>query len=139
MIGKHARGRPRAFCIAGGGGWVGRLAALKPRLARLAPNVAFLRDTEAQIDKRRGEANAARSNYKTQKWRRLRWQVLVEALFTCARCGVLRGDDTSQLVADHVVPHRGDEALFWDHANLQCLCKTCHDSVKQSEDRRHGR
>lgn len=73
--------------------------------------------------------------YKTARWQRLRWQVLVRDLFTCRRCGRVEGD-TSQLVADHRVPHRGDERLFWDEANLQCLCKLCHDSAKQSEERR---
>lgn len=114
---------------------VGRLSAVKPRLALLAPKVAVLRETEADIDRRRAETNAARSNYKTQRWRRLRWQVLVDELFTCRRCGVMLGADTSQLVADHIVPHRGDEGLFWDRGNLQCLCKPCHDSAKQSEER----
>ncbi|WP_295810387.1 hypothetical protein [uncultured Nitratireductor sp.] len=28
--------------------------------------------------------------------------------------------------------HKGDERLFWDRDNLQCLCKHCHDSAKQS-------
>jgi 5-methylcytosine-specific restriction enzyme A len=116
-----------------------RLSSLKPSLATLPPKIGFLKDTEAEVDRRRGEANAARSNYKTQRWRRLRWQVLVEALFTCARCGVMLGEATSQLVADHIRPHRGDEALFWDRANLQCLCKACHDSAKQSEERRGTR
>lgn len=27
---------------------------------------------------------------------------------------------------DHIVPHRGDQALFWDRANWQTLCKSCH-------------
>ena len=34
---------------------------------------------------------------------------------------------------------RGDPALFWSEANVWCLCKTCHDSVKQREERRAGR
>jgi len=29
-------------------------------------------------------------------------------------------------VLDHVVPHRGVPALFWDQANWQGLCVTCH-------------
>lgn len=115
---------------------MGKIAALKPSLTALKPKVAFLRESEADIDRRRAQTNEARGNYKTVRWRRLRWQVLREALFTCARCGANRGDDTSQLVADHIRPHRGDEALFWDRANLQCLCKPCHDGAKQSEERR---
>lgn len=34
-------------------------------------------------------------------------------------------------VADHVVPHRGDEGLFYDPDNLQSLCAACHNSTKQ--------
>ena len=50
-------------------------------------------------------------------------------------CGKIEGD-TSQLVADHRRPHRGDERLFWDERNLQCLCKPCHDGTKQRQERR---
>jgi 5-methylcytosine-specific restriction protein A len=28
---------------------------------------------------------------------------------------------------DHVVPHRGDEVLFWDAENWQSLCERCHN------------
>jgi 5-methylcytosine-specific restriction endonuclease McrA len=34
-------------------------------------------------------------------------------------------------VVDHITPHKGDAALFWDPANWQPLCKRCHDSTKQ--------
>lgn len=34
-------------------------------------------------------------------------------------------------VVDHIVPHKGDRALFWDRANWQPLCKQCHDVHKQ--------
>ena len=30
-------------------------------------------------------------------------------------------------LVDHIVPHRGDQALFWDEQNWQPLCKSCHD------------
>jgi 5-methylcytosine-specific restriction endonuclease McrA len=70
---------------------------------------------------------------KTARWQKLRWSVLVRGLFTCRMCNRIVAD-TSQLVADHKTPHRGDERLFWDEANLQCICKTCHDSVKQIEE-----
>lgn len=33
-------------------------------------------------------------------------------------------------VADHVVPHRGDDELFWD-GDLQSLCVSCHSRHKQ--------
>lgn len=80
-------------------------------------------------------SNAApwRRWYKTARWQKLRWAVLVRDLFRCARCGRIEAD-TARLVADHKVPHRGDERLFWDADNLQCLCKACHDGVKQAEE-----
>ena len=41
----------------------------------------------------------------------------------CQRSGIL----TPATVVDHIIPHRGDERLFWDEANWQPLCKPCHD------------
>lgn len=61
--------------------------------------------------------------------------MLVRDQFTCRMCGRLEGD-TSMLVADHVVPHRGAEAMFWDAGNLQALCKPCHDGAKQRSEAR---
>lgn len=35
---------------------------------------------------------------------------------------------TAATVVDHVVPHRGDRALFWAReTNWQSLCRACHD------------
>lgn len=41
-------------------------------------------------------------------------------------------------IADHIVPHRGDYALFW-FGELQSLCKSCHDTKKQRAEKRVGR
>ena len=41
----------------------------------------------------------------------------------CKKAGRL----VSATVVDHIIPHRGDEQLFWDKANFQSLCKPCHD------------
>ncbi|MFC3058810.1 HNH endonuclease signature motif containing protein [Paenirhodobacter populi] len=40
---------------------------------------------------------------------------------------------------DHIKPHRGDQALFWDWRNLQALCAHCHNSVKQRQERANVR
>lgn len=71
--------------------------------------------------------------YKTTRWRALRLRIFLRDLYTCRKCGHPEGD-TSLLVCDHIIPHRGDEHMFWDETNLQTLCKTCHDTVKQSEE-----
>jgi 5-methylcytosine-specific restriction protein A len=38
-------------------------------------------------------------------------------------------------VVDHIQPHKGDQKLFWNPANHQALCKHCHDSHKQRQER----
>lgn len=35
---------------------------------------------------------------------------------------------------DHIRPHRGDLALFWDVSNWQGLCHTCHSRKTATED-----
>ena len=42
-----------------------------------------------------------------------------------------RGLVVEATVVDHIKPHKGDQALFWDPANHQALCKACHDSHKK--------
>lgn len=39
-------------------------------------------------------------------------------------------------VVDHIIPHRGDLALFWDESNLHAVSKTWHDKHKQSLEKR---
>jgi len=39
-----------------------------------------------------------------------------------------KGRVAAATVVDHVVPHKGDQALFWDQGNWQSLCKPCHDA-----------
>ena len=67
--------------------------------------------------------------YSTAGWQALRGQQLrLEP--TCRLCRQA-GRVTPATVADHITPHRGDRARFFDPANLQSLCKTCHDGAKQ--------
>jgi len=66
-------------------------------------------------------------------WRRARKRFLA-AHPLCESCR-----ENSILVAatvvDHIIPHRGDDRLFWDESNWQALCKRCHDSKTMTEDR----
>lgn len=113
---------------------MGRLKSIAPRLgvlrARLGPTESDRRSFDRDRDRQEW-----RRWYKTARWQKLRWSVLVRDLFTCqCGCGVTEGN-TSLLVADHRKPHRGDPALFWDERNLQTLRKVCHDSWKQRIER----
>lgn len=114
---------------------MGRLRQAPSRFAAAPDRLGSAPQSEAERSRQRRIQTPWRNWYNTSRWKDLRWDVLEAALFTCTRCGRLEGD-TSKLVADHIIPHRGDEGRFWDRSNLQCLCKACHDRVKQAEERR---
>lgn len=125
---------PLVVCISGAAkGSIMALKRLRDGLHRMPAPVAFLERSEADLDRIRKELNPLRALYGTARWQKLRWSVLVRDLFTCRHCKKIEAN-TSLLVADHIIPHRGDLALFWDDRNLQCLCKLCHDSAKQREE-----
>lgn len=46
--------------------------------------------------------------------------------------------DLAATVVDHIIPHRGNEELFWDEDNWQGLCKRCHDRKTWREKRGLG-
>lgn len=64
--------------------------------------------------------------YASRKWRELRKSILLDRV-TCAVCG----DEASEV--DHIVPHRGDNNLFWNVDNMQVLCKSCHSKKTAQE------
>lgn len=43
----------------------------------------------------------------------------------CAKCAD-EGRVVAGFAVDHIIPHRGNEALLRDWGNLQTLCQTCH-------------
>ncbi len=52
------------------------------------------------------------------------------------RDGVMCGKPAN--VVDHIEPHRGDQAKFWDSSNWQSLCVSCHSSHKQAIENQGG-
>ena len=117
---------------------MGRLKQLPNRLGALPSRIAGSSPAPGADRSRQRDATVPwRAWYKTAKWQRLRWSILERDLFACQMCRRVDGN-TSQLVADHRQPHRGDAALFWNPENLQCLCKRCHDKHKQAIERASG-
>ncbi|WP_310622471.1 HNH endonuclease [Flexibacterium corallicola] len=95
-------------------------------------------------DRRSAEAQSYRKLYKTARWKRERLAHLAEqplCVFCLAR-GILNDGSKDMfgspqenlkrryLVVDHITPHRGDVALFFDQPK-QTLCPDDHDIVKQ--------
>jgi 5-methylcytosine-specific restriction protein A len=44
-----------------------------------------------------------------------------------------RGATTAANEVDHIIPHKGNQDLFWRESNWQPLCKTCHSAKTRSE------
>lgn len=77
----------------------------------------------------RGDKRSASERGYTWRWQKARNTFLRENPL-CVECRS-EGRVTEAQVVDHIVPHRGDQKLFWDRANWQSLCKLHHDSDKQ--------
>ncbi|PKR57611.1 HNH endonuclease [Thalassospira lohafexi] len=87
-----------------------------------------------QQDQKRG--SASQRGYGS-KWQKARDQFLKEHPL-CCRCEAV-GLVTAATVVDHIIPHKGDQKLFWRRSNWQSLCKTHHDQKTATEDGGFGR
>lgn len=81
---------------------------------------------DARADKKRG--TSSQRGY-TGAWDKARKEFLARHRW-CRRCGAPAS------VVDHVIPHRGDQAIFWDKTQWQPLCTPCHSGAKQRQERR---
>ena len=72
--------------------------------------------------------------YDTRRWRkaRIHFLAIYPLCVLCQRSGRV----TPATVVDHITPHDGNPALFWDPTNWQALCKPCHDSAKKIQEKR---
>ena len=117
---------------------MGKLTNLSSPLGGLRPLIGAAPRSEQERNQHRDRAQAWRKWYRIARWKALRIKIFKRDLFTCRMCARLEGK-TSQLVCDHIKPHRGNAAMFWNEDNLQTLCKRCHDTEKQKaeQDSRH--
>lgn len=106
------------------------LRTLAPRLSTLPHKSQTLKTTTGA---NRDATTHWRAWYKTARWQRLRRECLLRDLYTCQQTGELLiggAHAPNSPVADHIIPHRGDPALFWDAGNIQTVSKRYHDSEK---------
>lgn len=114
-----------------------KLSNLKPRLTGLGHRLGAAPETEQQRNRGRDDSQAYRAWYKTARWQKLRQRIILRDKYRCQRTGVMlfgKHPAPDSPVVDHIKPHRGNEALFWDEANLQTIAKAEHDKVKQAEE-----
>ena len=70
--------------------------------------------------------------YNSARWQKRRAAQL-SSFPLCKMC-LEEGKTRAATIADHRIPHRGDEVLFHEGV-LDSLCKPHHDSVKQGMER----
>lgn len=105
-----------------------KLKTIKPRLTTIKDPGEL--NVVSGDSWRAGKTSAQRGyGYKWQKAR----ERFLEANPLCVYCK-RNGRVTVARVVDHIEPHRGDKALFWDQSNWQALCASCHSSIKQKEE-----
>lgn len=89
---------------------------------------------QQRYDKERGTAH--QRGYDSQ-WRKARIGFLRNHPL-CVYC-FAKGLVIEATVVDHITPHKGVKALFWERGNWQALCKKCHDSKTVREDGGFGK
>lgn len=90
---------------------------------------AITRDKSGYCDVHRVDADRYRGNaYErgyTKQWS-CESKAFLRAHPLCAECE-RQGRYAPAQVVDHIIPHRGNQRLFWDKTNWQGLCKHHHD------------
>lgn len=89
----------------------------------------YERQRKAKLDTQRG--SAAQRGYGA-RWRSYRVAYLRRHPL-CVKCETA-GIAKLATDVDHIVPHRGDMKLFWDHSNHQGLCRRHHSAKTARED-----
>ena len=102
-----------------------------PGCSQLVPHgTKFCEEHEKQ---HQSDARTTKEKGYNGRWRKARERFLKQHPL-CIRC-MEQGKYVQAKVVDHIIPHRGDQHLFWDENNWQPLCKSCHDRKTMTEDR----
>ena len=88
--------------------------------------------------RREHRPNSSQRGY-TQAWREASaaWlrQQFSSGNVRCAGCGRVLDGARRDIHVDHIVPHRGDETLFWAQSNWQAMHAACHGRKTVLESR----
>ena len=117
---------------------MGRLKTIQPRIGTLPPRIGRVPGDEAARLRERDQTVEWRKLYRTERWQKLRREVLRRDSYTCQQTGEMcigKYPEPNSPVADHIRQHHGDETLFFDPANVQCVSKAYHDGEKQRQER----
>lgn len=109
-----------------------------PRCSALVQGATYCPDhAKARAIVREAQRENAAARGYGHKWREAR-EGYLRAHPLCASCST-DAVPVMATVVDHIIPHKGDRALFWQRSNWQGLCKPCHDRKTAREDGGFGR
>ncbi|MCB1666611.1 MAG: HNH endonuclease [Pseudomonadales bacterium] len=103
-----------------------KLRTLQPRVQTIGSKVKPLQGGAWRAGK-----TSAQRGY-GYKWQKARERFLAYDPW-CRMCWD-EGKRTRATVVDHIIPHRGDQTLFWNQGNWQPLCAKHHGSDKQKQE-----
>lgn len=103
--------------------------ASKPRSFRPA-HLGTVKQAQADYEVRRG---SARDRGYTSRWDKAATTFKRDNPL-CLGCEAVDRVELAKVV-DHIIPHKGDQTLFWDKGNWQSCCERHHDIVKQYLER----
>jgi 5-methylcytosine-specific restriction endonuclease McrA len=95
------------------------------KAAAKARRQAELKAIPSKPKRARNPKQKAGSVYKTQAWKRLRYEVLCEQKSTCQICGASPRDG-SVMQVDHFYPISSHPQLALEKSNLRVLCASCN-------------
>lgn len=87
-----------------------------------------IKSTRARNKRHDATTPSARQRGYTRQWEAAR-RTFLTAHPICTMC------QAPSTVVDHIIPHKGNDQLFWDQTNWQPLCTPCHNRHKQRVER----
>ena len=87
------------------------------------------------ILRRREERREYQYLYDSAAWAALRKRKLISKPYCERHAAQTPKKFVTATVVHHTVPHKGDVLIFFDFSLLQSLCKRCHDSDAQQEEK----
>lgn len=115
--------------------------ALRPCLTPRCPNLvrAGRCDQHAKVQQQASDARRGTASERGYNWR---WHKARTAYLkshpVCVHC-LQEGLTKVATVVDHIIPHKGDQALFWDVNNWMALCAMHHGRKTVLHDGGFGR
>ncbi len=110
----------------------------KPGCNRLSTSAyceEHARKKEVEVKKQQRDYDKLRGT-RTERGYNNRWlkaSKLFRAGKVCVMCEA-KGIAKLSECTDHIIPHKGDDGLFWDESNWQPLCISCNTSKASSEE-----